>query len=459
MADGFLSPEGLFYEKREAYHAETARRVLGGDMNHPDPVRELIARGFIAFIEFRAPDGKVSLQPDLDYVLGKRDGSVTTYQMQWIRKHMDEISQHQQYTINMAREGIFADVHISGVQMYHGCKNCENEKERKEWCLGRTASEPEACSCCQYTEAEPAGRIGKTAIVGMGALGLLYGTQIYDHRGADGVVYVMDEARVQKYQDRTFYKNGKAYQLPICSGQDMTPVDLVIIAVKYHALESALETMKNCVGEHTVIMSVMNGITTEQVIGERFGMDHMIDTVAQGMDAMKFDDELTFTRMGELRIGTRDSKRDGLVHQVAEYFDEIQMPYTEDVDIMRRMWSKFMLNVGVNQTCMVYETNYHGCLVSGEANRTLIAAMREVIALANAEGIDLCEKDLNEYIDILKTLSPEGMPSMRQDGVAHRRSEVEMFAGTVIRLAGKSGIYVPANEFLYERVKAIEAKY
>ena len=48
---------------------------------------------------------------------------------------------------------------------------------------------------------------------------------------------------------------------------------------------------------------------------------------------------------------------------------------------------------------------------------------------------------------------------MRQDGVAHRKSEVEMFAGTVIRLAKKHALYVPANEFLYERVKEMEAEY
>lgn len=145
---------------------------------------------------------------------------------------------------------------------------------------------------------------------------------------------------------------------------------------------------------------------------------------------------------------------------MAAYFDEIKMPYTVEEDILRRLWGKFMLNVGVNQTCMAFETNYGGALEEGSrAHETMLAAMREVIALAGAEGIRLTEEDLEEYIAILRTLSPEGMPSMRQDAVSRRPSEVEMFAGTVIPMAERHGIPVPANRFLYEKIKEIEASY
>ena len=56
---------------------------------------------------------------------------------------------------------------------------------------------------------------------------------------------------------------------------------------------------------------------------------------------------------------------------------------------MKRQWGKFMLNVGVNQTVAVYQTNYGGIQREGEARDTMIAAMREVIALSEKEGIDL----------------------------------------------------------------------
>lgn len=235
--------------------------------------------------------------------------------------------------------------------------------------------------------------------------------------------------------------------------------DLVIVAVKYNGLASAIETMKHCVGDGTIIMSVMNGISSEDRIAAQYGADKMIYTVAQGMDAMKFSNELKYTQMGELRIGAKLPQQEKNVEAVSKYFDEIQMPYQKDADIMHRIWGKFMLNVGVNQTCMTYGTNYAGVLREGEAHDTMIAAMEEVIALGNAEGIALAGADRDYYVGLLETLDPEGIPSMAQDRVSRRHSEVEMFAGTVIELGKKHQIPVPANERLYQMVQEIEKEY
>ena len=302
--------------------------------------------------------------------------------------------------------------------------------------------------------------IQTTAIIGMGALGLMYADTIAKARGRESVSFVMNKERLQKYKDVVFTCNGeeKTFQMRDC--EEMEPVDLLIVAVKYNGLPDAMKDMRKCVGENTIIMSVMNGITSEKMIAEEFGMEKLIDTVAQGMDAMKFGSQLRFTQMGELHIGVEAGQKQENVDAVAEFFDDIHMPYVVEEDILFRMWAKFMLNVGINQTCMAYETTYSGALTEGtEANHTLIAAMREVITLSNAENIGLSEKDLWLYIDILKTLDPEGVPSMRQDGIARRYSEVEMFAGTVIKMAEKHGIDTPANRLLYQKVKAIEATY
>lgn len=299
----------------------------------------------------------------------------------------------------------------------------------------------------------------KTAIVGMGALGLLYGTHIVKHQGMDAVTYVMDRDRLQKYKDAEFSVNGESLRFHMTDAENASPADLLIVAVKYTGLKDALQVMKNCIDEHTVIISVLNGISSEEIIGERYGKQNLVYTVAQGMDAMKFGNRLQYTRMGELHVGVIDGQKEESLDRLTAFFDQIEMPYIKEEDILYRMWSKFMLNVGVNQTCMVYGTTYAGALAKGEANRTMISAMREVIALANAEGIRLSEKDINQYVGIIRTLNPEGTPSMGQDRINRKHSEVEMFAGTVIRLAQKHGIYVPTNEFLYERVQEIEKEY
>ena len=85
--------------------------------------------------------------------------------------------------------------------------------------------------------------------------------------------------------------------------------------------------------------------------------------------------------------------------------------------------------------------------------------MREVQTLARASGISITEDDVKLYVGFIDTFLPNGMPSMRQDGLAKRKSEVEFFAGTVIRKARALGVPVPINEALYREVKAIEATY
>lgn len=303
------------------------------------------------------------------------------------------------------------------------------------------------------------GQIRNINIIGMGALGLLYGNMILEKGDGDRVQYVMDRARTEKYKNQKITVNGVAKQYAIVCDEDAEPADLVIVAVKSTGLKAAIDSMRSSVGPETVIVSVLNGIDSEQMIGERYGFSNIIYCVAQGMDAMKFGSEFTAAHTGELRIGMTEDTDPAAYRCLKDFFDRVKIAYTEEDDILKRLWGKFMLNVGINQVCMAYGTTYSGALAEGEPNRVMIAAMREVIAVANAEGIGLSENELNAYIKILQGLTPSGLPSMAQDRVNKKYSEVESFAGTVIRHAEKSGIYVPSNQYLYRKVKEIEADY
>ncbi len=97
--------------------------------------------------------------------------------------------------------------------------------------------------------------------------------------------------------------------------------------------------------------------------------------------------------------------------------------------------------------------------IPGPARDAMLGAMQEVVQVANAEGVPLSEKDVQEWDSIIQTFPGDGEPSMRQDGKAHRKSEVELFAGTIRRLAAKHGIPVPVNDWLYQQVQEMESRY
>lgn len=301
--------------------------------------------------------------------------------------------------------------------------------------------------------------IKKTAIIGMGALGLLYGSRIIENLGEDSVCFVADGDRVRRYRESSFTVNGQEKQFALVEAGAAEPADLVIVAVKYNALPAALETMERCIGRDTTIISVMNGINSEEIIGKRYGEGKVLFSIAQGMDAMKFGFALTYTQFGELRIGVQAPEQNGRLAALTRFFDKAKVPYVAEDDIRTRMWGKFMLNVGVNQTCTAFESDYAGVLAPGKAHDTMVSAMREVIALAELEGVHLTEEDLSYYVGLLRLLAPDGVPSMRQDSISHRKTEVEMFSGTVRKMAAAHGLDVPVNDWLYKRIKELEADF
>ena len=147
------------------------------------------------------------------------------------------------------------------------------------------------------------------------------------------------------------------------------------------------------------------------------------------------------------------------VKTVSRFFDKTGVPYEAVTDMQKRLWGKFMLNVGINQTVAVYSTNYGGVQKEGKARDTMIAAMREVIAISEKEGINLTEEDLNYWLKIVSTLNGEGKPSMAQDVETGRFSEVKLFSDAVLQFGKKHNIDTPVNQSLYDKITSIESEY
>ena len=85
------------------------------------------------------------------------------------------------------------------------------------------------------------------------------------------------------------------------------PADLLIFTVKFSGLKNAIQAVKHHVGEDTIILSALNGITSEAIIGDTYGMEKVLYSVAQGMDAVKVGNELTYDHMGMICFGDRES--------------------------------------------------------------------------------------------------------------------------------------------------------
>lgn len=304
--------------------------------------------------------------------------------------------------------------------------------------------------------------IDQVTFVGMGALGIMLGNEFVKTLGPEKVRFLADGERLERYRREGATCNGVPCDFRFSDGSDEEEAGLLIFAVKAPDLADAMELAAPCVGEDTVILSVLNGVSSEEELAERFGEDKVLYSVLQGMSTVREGTALTCHSLGEAFIGIPEDDwygRDEKLDEVEELFGRCGIPFVREEDIMHRLWAKFMMNVGVNQVCMAYELPFGGIQQPGEMRDMVVAAMNEARKVAACRGVLVTQKDLQQYLAVLDSLSPDGMPSMRQDGLARRRSEVELFSGTVLRLADQYGMKAPVNQALYDRITEMERQY
>ena len=297
-------------------------------------------------------------------------------------------------------------------------------------------------------------------VIGLGALGTLYAHLLTEGLGKERVLVLADEARIHRYQAQGVYYNGTLCDFRYVDAAAWTqPLDALIFATKFSGLEGAIASCRHLVTETTTLLSVLNGVSSEEVLAKAFTPEQVVWCVAQKMTAKKEGNRVTVRPIGELALGVPAGMSTDHLDRLTALFSSIGFPYSLPRDIRTHMWSKLLCNVGTNQPTMVFQCGFGGLQVPGRARDTMFASMREVVAVANAEGIPLSEEDVAYWVGLVDAFPPESETSMRQDGKARRKSEVELFAGTIRRLAAKHGIAVPANDWLYEKVQRMEAEY
>lgn len=304
--------------------------------------------------------------------------------------------------------------------------------------------------------------IKTVSVIGLGALGVLFGHHLSRRMPAGDLRVIADLERVDRYRREQVYCNGELCEFHyITPEEDCDPADLLIFSVKFHGLSAAVKAVEKHVGPNTIILSLLNGLGSEEMIGQAYGMDSILYSVAQGMDAVKVGNRLTYQNMGMICFGDRvpGPALSEKAEAVADFFEAVGLPYQVDGNMEKRLWGKFMLNVGVNQAVAVYECEYGGIQREGPARDTMISAMKEVMRLSERERVCLTQGDLDYWLRVLDGLNPQGKPSMRQDLEAGRHSEVELFAGAVLSLGKKHGLPCPTNQLLYDRIQEMERHF
>jgi 2-dehydropantoate 2-reductase len=316
-------------------------------------------------------------------------------------------------------------------------------------------------------------RITSVLVAGAGAIGSMVATKLHlASKNAESGLTVSILAggeRLDRYRKDGFIVNGEKVNFTLTDSASLKPVksDLVIVACKNHHLATVLADLSGHIGKDTLILSLMNGITSEDTIGAAYGTERVPYAMIVGTDAGHSGNITTYSSEGTIFFGDAANSSDpkkwsSRVALIADCFDRAHIAYKVPENMLNRLWYKYMLNVGVNQVTAILDRPYRAIQTSTmlyETRELLESAMMEVMAIAAAEGITLTDADIDTVYRTMDGLDPEGKTSMCQDVEAGRKTEVELFAGQVIALGKKHGIPVPVNELFWKMLRAIETSY
>ena len=291
----------------------------------------------------------------------------------------------------------------------------------------------------------------KIAIMGAGALGGTFGFLLAE-TGFDVTLVDVDQGKIDAIR-----RDGITLVMPdggrrhremrvTTDPTEVGVVDLVQISVKgYHTI-SAAELALPMVGPHTYVLSLQNGLKNLQRIGDVVGREKVVGGVT-AHSAMPLSHTLIKYNggMGGVYIGRYDGTDDPGLDRLVDMFTAASLEGHRIVgDVREPIWRKLLANSSVNAVAAL--TGLTGTEIRDiePANRLVRAVVREVAAVARAQGFSFPElDDPDDYV--IKTLDWVGdnKVSMLQDIEAGRRTEIDTLTMAVVERGEEYGVDTP----------------
>lgn len=303
----------------------------------------------------------------------------------------------------------------------------------------------------------------KIAVLGAGAMGSLYGGLL---RRAGNEVTLID---VNKEHIRAINEQGLNIEseegvlnikVQAAQAGDVREVpELLILFTKTIYSQSALESVRHLLSPDTWVLSLQNGLGNDELISRFVQRDHIIVGTTDFPSGFTKPGWVSMKGRGTTKMMSANGQRHPFLDRVRQVMNEAGFNCLITEDVFVSIWEKVAFNSAMNAIAAVTRLKL-GDLSSVEEGRELaFAVAREVVNTANLKGVEadgqrvlsLMEKDFREHAN--------HRPSMLQDVLAHRMTEVDFINGAVVREAEKLGSRVPVTKTMFQLVKTIQSNY
>ncbi len=304
---------------------------------------------------------------------------------------------------------------------------------------------------------EPAG-IRTAAVLGAGAVGSYLIMGLSEKLG-ENLWIIAEGDRKDRLAAGGLNINDKNYQLNVRTPAEAHGADVLFICVKYGALKKALDDVEAIADDHTIVVSLMNGVDSEEILAGRIGPErivHSLIKIASHRDGNQIRFALPDPKSMGIYIGIPEVKAadSPKVMAVAALFEGTPVTVHTTDRILREIWLKYTLNVSMNIPQAILGVGIGAYYDSEYAALAAQRLQEEVYAVAAAKGIKLPPWRMMQR----RLIDPSSRYSTLQDLDAGRKTEVDMFCGTLVRMGRELGVPVPYCECCYALIKALEEK-
>jgi len=310
--------------------------------------------------------------------------------------------------------------------------------------------------------AKPA--FGRIAVVGAGAVGGYYGAML--ERAGHAVTLIARPAHVQAIErdGLRLQMAGRVETVRVAARTDVGAVEgaeLVLFCVKSTDTDAVAREMAPHLGDDALVLSLQNGVENAATIA-RHVRQAVVPAVVYVATAMPEPGLVAHHGRGDLVIGPIDAKAaqdralTARLRVLVELFASAQVPVRISADVMAELWSKLMVNCAYNAISGIAQAPYGHLAALGDVLALQETVVREVVALAEAEGVNLPLQPALEAMRRIAPAMPAQLSSTAQDMARGKPSEIDHLNGFVARRGAALGVATPANQALYALVRLIE---
>lgn len=294
----------------------------------------------------------------------------------------------------------------------------------------------------------------KIAVVGVGGVGGYFGGKlakagvdtVFIARGATLDALRSRGLRVDSIAGDFVVERVNATDDPSSIGH----VDAVIFATKAWQIPAAAEKAKPLIGKETVAVPLENGMEAPDQLAHAFGREHVLGGLCGIVSYIVAPGHIKHAAIDPfVMFGELDNSRTARVDQLQQTFERAGIKADIAPDIHRSMWSKFLFIAPMSAIGALTRVPIGSWRSIPETREIAIRAMREMIAIANARGIDLGDDAIERTLERYERMAPDSTSSLQRDIIEGKPSELEAQAGAIVRMARESQVATPVCETLY----------